>query len=321
MTVEAATIVPDSEQACIEMLYAARWPEGFRCPRCGYADYAVISSRRLPLYVCLSCRYQCSVTAGTVMERSRVPLRKWFQAIDIMARTGMNATRLSKMIGVTYKTAWLMMHKLRDAMARRNDAELLSGLVRFGIGIAGKQTIPSLDGLHPTESPFIIGGTVDAAGHVRRAAVVLDHGGDTYQKRITAQGARRFVERCVDLNRAVVDLPVNSRGLSEAPELRKIADRIIWRTSRYYGVWRKNLTHYLQEEVYRTNNQLAGLPPFQSLLSLAASSAAPTAKAIAARPTPGRPDWYWHPGFYLDRMLAELQAYASGWLARSAASA
>lgn len=308
--------VPATEEACIEALKAARWPEGYHCPRCSCTQYYTVTSRRLPLYECVTCGYQCSVICGTIMERSRVPLRKWFLAISILADSGMTANRLCTAIGVTYKTAWLMMHKLREAMVRHNGTLSLTGLVRLDMGMTGRQSVPKLDGLHPTETPFVIGGAFDQAGSIRRVAVNPDTGGDTYYREITAQGAARFIEAFVDIRNAFVDFTVIERHRRYCQPLRYLAANIERETNRYKG-WRKHYLYYLQEAVYRTNLQLAGIAPFPALLGLAVSCTAPTNRAVMNRPVPGRPDWTTMRD--LDKVIAERMAYGAGLETRQAA--
>ena len=96
---------PD-EEACWEAARRVRWPEGFICPRCGHDASSWISTRRLEQ--CRGCRYQCSVTAGTVFHRTRVPLLTWFWAIFFLARhkKGISALQLQRDTGLgSYETA------------------------------------------------------------------------------------------------------------------------------------------------------------------------------------------------------------------------
>lgn len=106
-----------------EHLEALRWPDGVNCPHCGNTDPARIrqlkgKSHRPGLYQCNECREHFTVTVGSVMERSHVPLRKWVLAFHLMAasKKGMSAHQLHRMLGVTYKTAWFMAHRIREAM-------------------------------------------------------------------------------------------------------------------------------------------------------------------------------------------------------------
>lgn len=106
-------------------LEAQRWPNGPTCPHCGAChsdDIAEVKgkkqSHRAGLYYCNQCKGQFTVTVGTVFERSKVPLNKWLLATFLMtsSKKGMSAHQLHRMLGVTYKTAWFMAHRIREAM-------------------------------------------------------------------------------------------------------------------------------------------------------------------------------------------------------------
>ena len=127
---------PD-EAACVQYLTAERWPDGFVCPRCGGCSRAYVHTRRF--HQCAGCGYQCSVTAGTIFHKTRVPLAGWFWAIYRMSQSkkGISALQLSKEIGVSYPTAWLMQHKIRKAMADRDQGYQLAGLVEVDEGYVG----------------------------------------------------------------------------------------------------------------------------------------------------------------------------------------
>ena len=101
-----------------EYLEALRWPDGPVCPHCGAIGAYAIKGGREGLYKCKSCREQFTVTVGTVFERSRVPLNKWLIAVYMMAssKKGVSSKQLERMLGVTYKTAWFMTHRIREAM-------------------------------------------------------------------------------------------------------------------------------------------------------------------------------------------------------------
>jgi transposase-like protein len=112
-----------------EALEAARWPNGPYCPHCGNADEDLIAkvegkkkSHRPGLYYCNECKGTFTVTVGTVFERSKVPLTKWWLATHLMAssKKGISAHQLHRMLGVTYKTAWFMAHRVREAMREAN---------------------------------------------------------------------------------------------------------------------------------------------------------------------------------------------------------
>jgi transposase-like protein len=117
---------PD-EASCWRYLKAVRWPAGFRCPHCGDRKHAYLERRRL--FQCASCRVQTSVTAQTVLHRTRTSLRQWFLAIFFLAhhKQSISALQLQHDLGLgSYETAWTMLHKLRSALGRRPE-QLLSG--------------------------------------------------------------------------------------------------------------------------------------------------------------------------------------------------
>ena len=126
-----------SEKDCAEYLFTRRWPDGFRCPRCGGRKCYRIRSRGI--YECAACRYQASVTAGTVLHGTRTPLRLWFTAIFLLVtdKRGISSVGLGKQLGVPQKRAWVMLHKLRKAMAVRNGLYRLDGLVELGESFFG----------------------------------------------------------------------------------------------------------------------------------------------------------------------------------------
>ena len=110
-------------------LEALRWPQGAFCPHCGAVENVKRlegKSHRTGLFQCNSCREHFTVTVGTVMERSHVPLNKWVLAFHLMAasKKGMSAHQLHRMLAVTYKTAWFMAHRIREAMREPNPSPL-----------------------------------------------------------------------------------------------------------------------------------------------------------------------------------------------------
>jgi len=109
-------------------LEALRWPDGAECPHCGLINATAVSGGREGLYQCNNCREQFTVTVGTVFERSKVPLNKWLLCNHLLvsSKKGISAHQIHRMLGVTYKTAWFMCHRLREAM-KPTDPEPLGG--------------------------------------------------------------------------------------------------------------------------------------------------------------------------------------------------
>lgn len=122
-----------TETQCEQALEAARWPEGFHCPRChGTAHYVVRDGVR-KVFQCYACRHQASLIAGTVFQGTKLPLTTWFLAIYLIsqAKTGLSALALKRQLGVSYPTAWLMQHKLMQAMAIREERYVLEGKIQM----------------------------------------------------------------------------------------------------------------------------------------------------------------------------------------------
>lgn len=113
-------------------LESIRWPDGPVCPHCGVVDsaYALTGKSHRPgLYKCKECRKQFSVTVGTVFERSKVPLNKWLLATHLMtsSKKGISSHQIHRSLGVTYKTAWFMTHRIRCAMESTDNTPMGSG--------------------------------------------------------------------------------------------------------------------------------------------------------------------------------------------------
>ena len=117
------------EETCHKYFYELRWPDGFCCPRCGHTEAWKIERG---LYLCSECRYQASLTAGTIFEGTHKPLCQWFQAIWHVTnqKHGVSALGLQRALGLgSYHTAWTWLHKLRRAMVRPG-RDRLSGRIQ-----------------------------------------------------------------------------------------------------------------------------------------------------------------------------------------------
>ena len=128
-----AEIFQDADKAR-EHLEANRWPDGAVCPHCGSVGEATKLQGRAArpgVWQCNACREQFSVTVGTVFEKSKVPLNKWLLATYLMnsSKKGISAHQIGRTLGVTYKTAWFMCHRIREAMKRNPMAALMAGTI------------------------------------------------------------------------------------------------------------------------------------------------------------------------------------------------
>ena len=109
-----------SEEQCVAALRAMRWPDGFCCPRCDCAQHCVVGHGARRLFQCQSCRHQTSLTAGTVLDSTKLPLRTWFLAIYLISqdKTGLSLLALMRHLGTSYPTAWQVHHRLMVATAQ-----------------------------------------------------------------------------------------------------------------------------------------------------------------------------------------------------------
>ena len=143
MTTNLLTLVDDfnTDAKCRELLERLRWPNGVACLRCGSMGVSDIENRNQ--YDCNDCRYQFSVTAGTIMHDSHLPLRKWFMAIYLMceSKKGMSALQIKRTLQVAYKTAWYLCHRIREAMGNDPFAgPTLVGIVEVDETLVGGKT-------------------------------------------------------------------------------------------------------------------------------------------------------------------------------------
>lgn len=127
-TFELFAMFPD-EATAREYLERRRWPDGPRCPVCGMGE--LITARKGGYYRCNQCKEDFTVRTGTVFERSHVPLHKWLYAMYLLvtARKGVSSLQLSKQIGITQKSAWFVLHRLREACG--DDITKLQGIVEI----------------------------------------------------------------------------------------------------------------------------------------------------------------------------------------------
>ena len=117
------------EDKCRKYLEGLKWPQGVKCPRCGSEKISRITKR--DQFDCDTCRYQFSVTAGSIFHDSHLPLWKWFLAVYLMteSKKGISANQLKRSLAVSYKTAWYLCHRVRKAIEEATDKPLLKGTV------------------------------------------------------------------------------------------------------------------------------------------------------------------------------------------------
>jgi len=122
-----------TEEQCAGALQVARWPHGFVCPECGGAASTSFVRGGLRYWQCAACRHQCSLLSGTIFAGTKLPLTRWFLALQLLtqAKNNVSALELKRQLGVCYRTAWLLKHKIMEAMRLREDARELDGRVEI----------------------------------------------------------------------------------------------------------------------------------------------------------------------------------------------
>lgn len=179
------------EDACLNYLEKLRWPEGFVCPRCGVMDEPYRASRGR--IMCRRCRYQCTVTAGTLFEKTRTPLSSWFAAAWYITsqKNGVSALGLQRILGLgSYQTAWSMLHRLRRAMVNPG-REKLSGVVEVDETFVGGREIGKRRAQEYDKKKAIV---VVAVERLRTSAITSS--ASCYQGKRSAIHMRCYRTRC-----------------------------------------------------------------------------------------------------------------------------
>jgi len=120
-----------TQARCEAVVEEAKWPHGFKCRKCKCTNYCVVWHGKVKTFQCNECHTQTTLTGGTIFHSSKLPLTKWFQAMYFMtqAKNSISALELKRMIGVCYRTAWLVKHKLMETMCVREKDTKLSGRI------------------------------------------------------------------------------------------------------------------------------------------------------------------------------------------------
>ena len=294
---------PD-DAACVRYLAARRWPTGFVCPACGATRAYELVDRRL--WQCAACRQQTSLTAGTVLHGTRLPLITWFWAMYLAAtlNTGISARQLRKQLGLRrYETAWMLLQKIRRAMVNPQ-RERLSGEVEVDkTWVGGRQ-----EGFHRGRSTtdrkaLLVAIAVEHHGHSLgrlRMEVIRDASGATltdFVLRNVAPGSTLHSDTWAGYNRLLASgyrhRPRSARALTKAGEEVNIvpgAHRVVsnlktWLRGTHRGVGADHLERYLEEFVFRFNRRFYPMAAFDTLLGLT-SKIEPTAYAELRGPRP-----------------------------------
>lgn len=190
-----------NEEAAYDFVESLIWPEGPVCPHCGSKNHIGKmngKSTRIGTYKCYACRKPFTVKVGTIFEDSHVPLRLWLQAIYLMcaSKKGISANQLHRTLGVTLKTAWFIMHRIRLAMDQRPDSPFCGPVEMDETYIGGKLRVgPHSD--TPGERP---GDRMAAIANKAAVVSILQRGGSVHSyhlHRVTAKNLKPIVEEMV----------------------------------------------------------------------------------------------------------------------------
>jgi predicted RNA-binding Zn-ribbon protein involved in translation (DUF1610 family) len=274
-----------TEAACAAYLAQQRWPNGFVCPACGSLRTWTLKTKA-HTYECADCGRQTSVTAGTILHDSKLPLTTWFLAAFLIAphSNGLSARQLQRLLGLgSYRTAWMLAGKLRRAMVDPQRAPL-SGLIEADestLPLRTKDDPPAGGGGRSLEGKMAIAGTVEISdgvvGRLRLQAI------DDY----SAETLHAFLLKAVTPGSAVKTdgwsgYP-GAPGLAHDPHVvGKMAAHVIlptihtifsnvksWAKGVYHGLRRPHLQSYLDEFVFRFNRRRTPHAAFRSILRIA----------------------------------------------------
>ena len=160
-----------TEEQCVTALEQMRWPEGFACPACGSSGFCIVWHRKVKTFQCKGCHSQTTVTSGTIFHSSKLPLTTWFQAMYFLTQTKNNvsALELTRLLGICYRTAWRMKHKLMQVMCEREAATVLSGRVEVDDAYLGGRHEGKGGRGSENKIPFIAAVETNSQGHPKRA--------------------------------------------------------------------------------------------------------------------------------------------------------
>ncbi len=265
-----------NEDAAHEYLESARWPDGVSCIHCGHHSVWKVKSRRL--YTCKNCREQFTIRTGTVMEDSKIPLRKWVFAMYLMtvSRKGVSSVQVAKELGITQKSAWFMAHRIREACKSKG---MLTGEVEADETFVGgkkknKHASKKRNSGRGPVGKTIVFGVKSRQGEVRTQ--ILDTvDGKSIRNALSgsvAVGATLYTDdhRAYLNNPEFVHFPVNhSGGQYVVGSAHTNSIESFWSVIKraHYGVFHywsaKHIDRYMNEFSFKANTE--GLPAFDKL--------------------------------------------------------
>lgn len=255
-----------SDDKCRATLEDLRWPDGVRCPRCnGEKNYRTNRDQ----FYCESCTYQFSVMSGTIFHDTHLPLRKWFIAIylTVESKKGISANQMKRTIGVSYKTAWYLCHRIRAAMTEL-EPKKLKGTVEVDETFVGGKGRGQSTG-RGTLNKTLVAGIIQRGGDVRMSVI----------KRADKKTLKRFIDQFADddTREIMTDEWLGYKGLGDHNTMHHTINHSrkqyvrgnvhtnaienVWSLLKrsiigsYHKVSKKHLDAYLDELEWRFNNR------------------------------------------------------------------
>lgn len=161
-----------TEEQCEAVLEKARWPKGFVCPSCHSDSFCNVKHGRVKIFQCYRCRKQVTLTGGTIFHSTKLPLTIWFQALFFLTqtKTSISTLELMRRIGVSYRTAWRLKHKLMQVMHEREGSTQLADRVEIDDAyLGGERTGGKVGRGSENKVPFIVAIETNSQGHPKRA--------------------------------------------------------------------------------------------------------------------------------------------------------
>jgi transposase-like protein len=257
-----------TEGDCLRYVIRRKWPEGFRCPRCGHNRPYLIETRKL--YQCAHCGHQTSVTAHTIFHKTRKPLRDWFWAIFLVATrtTGSSARQLQHDLGLSYQTAWTWCHKIRKAMKDRDTRYTLRGMIELDDTYIGGKKKPGKRGRGArSKVPVMVAVESRPKGcaHVALSTLAPFSSQQTesflhqkvhHDSIITSDGLYLYRPLAQGFNVCQIPLRDGQRAIDIFPHVHRVIARLkTWIRGTHSHVSSKHLDQYLAEFSYRFNRR------------------------------------------------------------------
>lgn len=251
-----------SDDQCREYLTMLRWPSGMACLKCGSTDVTDLPKRHL--HQCSDCRYQFSVTTGTIMHDSKLPLRKWMVAIYLIveSKKSLSAAQLGRKLNVQYRTAWYLAQRIREAL--KTPGALLSGIIEVDETWIGGKAEGKGKGFKGNKT--IVVGAVERGGEIRMETAP-DQSTETLQGFVNEYVAEDAEAIYTDEHGGYRNIRPNHQTVNHSQDEYVRGDV---HTNSVEGMWslfkrgvvgsfhhvsRKHLDRYLDEFEFRFNNR------------------------------------------------------------------